>query len=206
MLGSNLAQRLSGGVRGYFNAHSLRQSGVDTQPRPLAAQVDRAVLGLNRGNPELLCARNDNLLHTFGHHILIGVGFVAFQGCKFRAVRRIHALVAEYATNFVDALNTAHHGTLKRQLGGDAHRHRLVEGIQVGAERASRRAAMHQLQHRGFQLNIAMIFQHTTHSAGNQSALFHQVTSLGANHQVQVAAAHPSFLVQILVQHGHGAN
>ena len=182
MLGSDLAQRLSGGIRGYFNAHGLRQSGVDAQPRPLTAQVDRAVLGLNRGNPKLTGTRNDNLLHTFGHHVLIGVGFVAFQGCKFGAVRRIYALVAEYATNFVDALNAAHHGTLERQLGGDAHRHRLVEGIQVSAERASRRAAVHQLQHRGFQLNIAVIFQHAAHSAGNQSALFHQVTSLGANH------------------------
>ena len=121
-------------------------------------------------------------------------------------MRRIHALVAEYATNFVDALNTAHHGTLERQLGGDAHRHRLVKGIQVSAERTSRRAAVHQLQHRGFQLNIAVVFQHAAHSAGNQSALFHQVTRLRANHQVQVATAHPSFLVQILVQHGHGAN
>ena len=114
-------------------------------------------------------------------------------------MRRIHALVAEYATDFVDTLNTAHHGTLERQLGSDAHRHRLVEGIQVGAERASRRAAVHQLQHRCFQLNIAVIFQHAAHGTGNQSAFFHQVTRLGANHQVQVAAAHPSFLVQILV-------
>ena len=97
-------------------------------------------------------------------------------------MRRVHTLVAEYATNFVDALNTAYHGTLERKFGGDAHRHRLVEGIQVGAERASRRAAVHQLQHWGFQLNIAVIFQHAAHSAGNQSALFHQVTGLGANH------------------------
>ena len=76
----------------------------------------------------------------------------------------------------------------------------------MSAERTSRRAAVHQLQHRGFQLNIAVVFQHAPHSAGNQGALLHQLTCLGTNHQVQVATAHPSFLVQILVQHGHGAN
>ena len=119
---------------------------------------------------------------------------------------RIDALIAEHATNLVHTLNTAHHGALERQLGRDAHGHWLVESIQVGAERTSRRATVNQLQNRGLHLNVAVLIQHAAHGTGNQSALLHQLASLLANHQVQVALANAGFLVQVLVQNRHGAN
>ena len=119
---------------------------------------------------------------------------------------RVDALVAEHATNLVHALNTAHHGALERQLGRDAHGHRLVESVQVGAERTSRRATVNQLQDRGLNLNVAVLVQHAAHGAGNQGTLLHQLAGLLAHHQVQVALAHAGFLVQVLVQNRHGAD
>ena len=95
---------------------------------------------------------------------------------------RVDALVAEHATNLVHALNTAHHGALERQLGRDAHGHRLVESVQVGAERTSRRATVNQLQDRGLNLDVAVLVQYAAHGAGNQGTLLHQLAGLLAHH------------------------
>ena len=65
---------------------------------------------------------------------------------------------------------------------------------------------MNQLQNRGLHLNVAVLIQHAAHGTGNQGALLHQLASLLANHQVQVALANAGFLVQVLVQNRHGAN
>ena len=118
---------------------------------------------------------------------------------------RVHALVTEHAANLVHALNTAHHCALERQLGRNTHGHRLVKSVQVGAERASSRATVHQLQNGSLNLNVAVILQHAADGAGNQGALLHQLASLLANHQVQVTLANAGFLVQVLVQNRHGA-
>ena len=118
---------------------------------------------------------------------------------------RVHTLVTEHAANLVHAVNTTDHCTLERQLGRNTHGHRLVKSVQVGAERASRRTTVHQLQNGSLNLNVAVILQHAADGAGNQGALLHQLASLLANHQIQVTLANAGFLIQVLVQNRHGA-
>ena len=205
VLFSDLTQNRSVSLGGDLNAHSLRQARVHANPLPLTEQVDGAVLSLNTLSTDSLCAALDNLLHALSHHELVGIRLVALQGGELGAVGRIHALVTEHAANLVHALNTAHHCALERQLGRNTHGHRLIKSVQVGAERASSRATVHQLQNGGLNLNVAVILQHAADSAGNQGALLHQLASLLANHQVQVTLANAGFLVQVLMQNRHGA-
>ena len=205
VLFSDLTQNRSVSLGGDLNAHSLRQARVHANPLPLTEQVNGAVLGLDTLGTDSLRAALDDLLHALSHHKLVSVGFVALQGGELGAVGRVHALVTEHAANLVHALNTTNHCTLERQLGRNTHGHRLVKSVQVSAERASRRATVHQLQNGSLNLNVAVILQHAADGAGNQGALLHQLASLLANHQVQVTLANAGFLVQVLVQNRHGA-
>ena len=145
MLLSNLTQNGCVSLRGNLNSHSLGQARVHANPLPLTEQVNGAVLGLNTLSADSLRAALDNLLHPLSHHKLVSVRLVALQGGELGAVGRVHALVTEHAANLVHTVNTTNHCTLKRQFGCNTHRHRLVKSVQVSAERASRRATVHQL-------------------------------------------------------------
>ena len=64
---------------------------------------------------------------------------------------------------------------------------------------------MNQLKDRGFQLSVAALIQHIAHGLGNLGALEHNLTSLIAHHQIEVALTHAGFIVQLRVKVRHGA-
>ncbi len=101
-------------------------------------------------------AFDDDLLGDGGDRLLVAPRLVGLQHRELRGVRGVDALVAEDPSDLVDAVRAAHHGPLQEQLEGDAHGHVDVERVQVGAERPGRRAAVHQLQHRRLQLEVAV--------------------------------------------------
>ena len=78
------------------------------------------------------------------------------------------------------------------------------KAFRVGAERASSRATVHQLQNGGLNLNVAVILQQRR-TVRVIRARFHQLASLLANHQVQVTLANAGFLVQVLAEPAWGA-
>ena len=71
----------------------------------------------------------------------------------------VEALVAERAADLVDPVDTADHRLLEVELEGDAQQHLLVEGVEVGAERPRRRAAVGQLEDRGLDLEVAAVVE-----------------------------------------------
>ncbi len=70
-------------------------------------------------------------------------------------------LVAEHATDLVDALHPADQQSLEVQLKGDAEVQIDVEGVVVGHERPGRRAPGNGLHCRPLDLDITALGQHT---------------------------------------------
>ena len=67
-----------------------------------------------------MAAPRKNTLGNIHHAMEISVGLVELHRGEFGVVLGVHALIAEDASDLIDALHTAHDQTLQRQLGGDA--------------------------------------------------------------------------------------
>ena len=115
----------------------------------------------------------------------------------------VDALVAEDPAQLVDPFDAADHGPLEEQLQRDPQRHVDVEGVEVGAERAGVGAAVHQLQHRGLDLDVAVGVQGLPEAAGDGRAGPDHVPGLLAHGQVGVALPDPGLLGQLGVEVGH---
>jgi hypothetical protein len=109
------------------------------------------------------------------------------------------------AAQLVHAVGTADHRPLQEQLQRDPQRHVDVERVQVGAERTGGSAAVHQLQHRRLQLQVALGVQGLPDAAGHRGARPYHVAGLRADDEVGVALPHPGLLAELLVQGGQRA-
>src|SRR5699024_598738 len=105
--------------------------------------------------------RQNDFSDAIGHAVHIRVGLVCLQHGEFRRVRGVDTLVAEDSTNFKNLVDAANYGTLQIQLGSNAKRHRLIKCVQVCLEWTGLSATVDELQDRGFNLDVTLIFQCT---------------------------------------------
>ena len=98
----------------------------------------------------------EHVAHQVGHRELVAVGLVGLEHRELGAVRGVDALVAEDPAHLEDPVDPADDGLLEVQLQGDAQRHLLVEGVDVGLERPGRGAAVDQLEHGRLDLDVAL--------------------------------------------------
>jgi hypothetical protein len=78
---------------------------------------------------------------------------------------------------------------LEVELERDAQRHVEVERVEVGRERARRRAAVDRLQHRRLDLDEAVAVQHVADGAHDRGAVGHHPAAVGVHDEVDVALA-----------------
>ena len=121
----------------------------------------------------------------------ISVGLVELHRGEFGVVLGVHALIAEDASDLIDALHTAHDQTLQRQLGGDAHIHINVQRIVMGDERTGSGTAGNGIEHRGFHFDIAHIVQIAAHELDELGTGDEGLLHIGVHHQVQIALTVP---------------
>ncbi|MPM55026.1 hypothetical protein SDC9_101811 [bioreactor metagenome] len=199
------AQPVQRGVRGDLVADPLRQAGVDAEPLPLAVEVDDTLVGLDLAGADDVGGVEDDPLDQPGDGGLVAPGLVRLEHGELRRVRGVDALVAEHPAQLVDLLRPADHHSLEVELQRDPQAHGDVEGVQVGAERPGRRPAVHQLQGRGLDLEVAVGVQALADRAGDRRAGPQNVLRLRADHQVGVALPDPGLLGQFVVQGRHRA-
>ncbi len=176
------------------------QSGVDTQPGPLSVQVDDSCGRLDLARAEHVGGVQDDLLHHSGDGPLVAPGLVDLEHRELGAVGGVDALVAEDAAHLVHALHAADDRSLQEQLEGDPERHRGVERVQVRAERAGVGATVHQLQHRGLDLDVVVAVQGLPDAPGDRGPGPDHVPRGLADGQVGVALADPVLVRQLVVQ------
>ena len=140
-----------------------------------------------------------------GHRVLVAVGLVDLEHRELRAVRGVHALVAEDPADLEDPVDPADDGLLQVQLQRDAQHHLLVERVDVRAERPRLRAAVDQLQHRRLDLEVALVLERAADGAHDPGPGAHHVARLLAHDQVGVPLADAGLLGELLVQHRHRA-
>jgi len=105
----------------------------------------------------------------------------------------------------VDPVDAADDGLLEVELERDAQGHRLVVGVVVGAERPRRGATVHELEHRGLDLDVALVVEGVAQRTVDVGAQAHHVAGLLAHDEVGVALAHAGLLGEVLVQRRQGA-
>ena len=80
---------------------------------PSGSQVDLLPLPLHLvGAQDLLGGGGEQVLEQIHHVVEIGVGLVELHGGELRIVLRVHALIAENATDLIHPVQTAHNETL----------------------------------------------------------------------------------------------
>ena len=114
----------------------------------------------------------------------------------------VHTLVAEVLANLVDTLEAAHDEALQIELGGNAHIHVLIEGIEVGDERTGRGTTGNHLQGRCLHLGIASLVEHAAQGADDGGTLQEGVLHTLVDHQVDIALAVAQLgVVELVVGH-----
>ena len=108
---------------------------------------------------------------------------------------RVHAFVAELATDFENLLETAHEQALQGQLGRDAQEVVTVERVEVRNERLRVRAAQNRMQKRRLHLVEALLLHIAADGSHDLKALFERALDLGIHNKVDVALAIARLLV-----------
>ena len=109
----------------------------------------------------------------------------------------VHALIAEVTVDFEDAVNTTNDGTLQVQLRRNAQVEVNIQRIGVGDKRASGRATVQGLQHRGLDFNEVLAFQVVTQCAHDLHADHGVLAGLFADNEVIIALAHTGIFCHI---------
>ena len=130
-----------------------------------------------------------HLLGEAHHPVVVLVWHVELHAGELGVVEAVHALVAEVLANLVHALEAAHDEPLQIELGGDAHVHVDVEGVEVGDEGARRSAAGDALQRWGLHLGVAGRIEDSAHGAQHGGTLDERVLHAVVDDEVDIALA-----------------
>ena len=133
----------------------------------------------------------DELLGEHAHRDVVVVGVVDLERGELRVVRGVGALVAELPPELEDLLHAADDEPLEVQLGRDAQRQLEVVGVDVGLERAGVRPAVHQLEDRRLDLDVAAVLQRLADAAHDRRAQVGDVAGRGPHDEVDVPHPHP---------------
>ncbi len=169
--------------------------------RPLAGDVDGFDGAVVAGTQEHVRTVGglrgvlDQLAAAVDPHVVVGVRLVSLQQRELGVVAEVHALVAERATELENPLDAADAQPLEVQLGRDAQVQVEVVGVDVGQERPGVGAAVDLLQDRCLDLQKPFADQGFADRVQYTAACPDQVAGLGVDRQVDVAGAHPRFLV-----------
>ena len=151
------------------------------------ASVSRSHGASKRSEPTALADGADQPLGALGDDLPVRVRLVPLEHRELGVVLGREALVAEVLADLVDALQAAHDQALEVELGRDPQVHRAVERVEVGHERARQRAAVDRLQHRGLDLDEALVVEEAPDRGDDLGARDEDLAGLLVGHQVQLA-------------------
>src|SRR3954453_1143735 len=135
-----------GCVDGYRSTHGFRDCLVHSHRRPLTFEVDLAALTIRYdGAPNRTRGVENEVTSELGHGVVVAVCLVGLEHRELRTVCGVHALVAEDATDLIDALEATDNEALEVELECDAQRHVDVKRVEMCVKRSRRRPTMDKL-------------------------------------------------------------
>ena len=164
--GAHLLHRGGGGEHG---AGGLGDRLVHGDHGPLVVQADPVLPAVAvRAHRHGLAVDgrgdlDDELPGELPHGVVVAVRRVRLHGGELGVVGGVRALVAEVAVELEDLVHPTHAQVLEVELRGDAQVQVRVVRVDVGAERAGARAAVHGLQHGGLHLHVAALHEGLAH-------------------------------------------
>ena len=202
---SDSPQLLQGGLDGDLATRRLAQPVEERQPPPLPIEVDGSLVGVDLPGTDGVGGGDDDVVDQLRDGPLITPRLVGLQHREFRGMRRVDALVAKHPPHLVDTIRATDHGAFEVQLQRDAQTHVDVEGVEVRGEGPGCGAAVDELQLRGLHLDVTLPIQGVADGVGDGGAFAHHGARILPGDQIDVAAAYPALLGQLLVQHGERA-
>ena len=134
------------------------------------------------------------------HVVVVGVGFVELEAGEFRAVRAVHAFVAEVLREFKDLFHAAHDAALEIKFRSDAQVKRHVASVVVRGKRTGVRAAVNRLERRSFDFDESLfdeVFADSLHDLGTLDEDFlHVVVQSHVDIALTIAGIHVGKFVE----------
>ena len=194
-------QLVASAVEGHLLAGVLAGQLHHGGAAPVAGQVYRRSLVLDlKGAAGRLGRGLDAALGEIHHGVEVAEGLVGLHGGELGVVVRIHALVAELATDLEHLLETAHEQTLQRQLRGDAQVVVAVERVEVRDEGLRVRPADDGMQKRRLHLVVALALHVAADSRDDLEAALEGGAHLGVHDEVDIALTVAGLLVRQAVE------
>ena len=183
---ANLVLGLAFEVVARFLLYSLE----DWEAAEWGAEADDVAIDLTLGFAIYGYAYSLEEMLGEGHHpVVVFVLDVELHACELGVVGTVHALVAEVLANLVYAFEAAYYEPLEIKLGGDAHVHIDVEGVEMGDEGAGRRATSDRLENGGLDLGIACAIEDGAESAEHCGTLQEYILHSLVDDEVDIALA-----------------
>ena len=136
------------------------------------------------------------------HPVVILILHVELHTGELGIVELVHALVAEVFANFIHALEATYNQPLQIELGGDAHIHVNVEGIEMRDERACAGTTGNALQGGRLHLGVTMLVEEVAHGFEHGGTLQECVLHTLVDHQINVALTGAQLgIVEFIVGH-----
>ena len=168
----------------FLNCLKDRQAAVwslETNEIAVDHALRFAVNGCTYGFEQLLCE-----VH---HPIVILILNVKFHTSKLRVVSAVHTFVAEVLANLIYTLETAYYQSLKVKLCGDAHKHLLIESVEVCDEWAGGSTAGNRLECWCLNLSVSCLIEHAAYGADDCCTLQECVLDAIVYNQVNITLA-----------------
>ena len=147
------------------------------------------------GAQDLLGGAGKDAFQNIHHAVKVGEGLIQLAGGELGIVLGVHALVAENASDFIDALQTADDQTLEMQLGGDTHIHIDIERVVMGDKRTRVGAAGNGAEDGSFHFHEAHIVQIPAEVSHELTADLKVAPALGIHDEVHIALTVAGFLI-----------
>ncbi|KAI3476298.1 hypothetical protein L1887_62135 [Cichorium endivia] len=194
LFGVQLIRRREGDVHGLLELldHVKALPGRRKVDLVLATALDilaiRVVLDLVRASHRLDQARDHGLgdVHEVVH---VGVGHVELADGELGVVRLVDRLVAEDASDLVDAVEAADDELLEEELGGDAHKEVELEVVVEGDKGLGGGAAGDLVHHGRLDLEEAEVVEEAADVVDDLGALDKDVAHVVVHDEVEVALA-----------------
>ena len=157
------------------------------QPFPRFAQCDFNALIQNMVTAANgLCQCPVHIFDQIHHTLIIGICLIHFNGCKFRIVGWIHALVPEDSADFINPFKSANNQLFQVQFGFNPQEHIHIQCIVMGHKRSCRSGNLQRQQNRCFYFYIANIVQIISDFPQNLASDHKGVLHLWIDNQIQI--------------------
>ena len=139
------------------------------------------------GSKDLFCRTGEDVLKDIHHGIHITICFIKLYRGKLRIMFRIHSLVAEDTSDFVDSFNSAYDQSFQVKLCRNTKIHIHIQRIVMCNERTCSSTTGYEVQYRSFHFHISSAIQISTQIADKLGPNLEISTAFIRHNEINIA-------------------